>query len=132
MQINQTPTCRLYNKLDESIHHLFCLCEKSQTLWKAIMKWIKDKLNIHITIDNRTIILGYLLKNNYSIPLNTFIICTKAYIFKKAFYQGELIFSEILNKIKSTYLEQKSIPTINNKLTYFNKTWNVCCGLISS
>ena len=129
MKISNTPNCRLCNIHEESILHLFCFCHKTQNLWESLITWINHTLNIQIKIDNFTIVLGYLLNNNYNVPFNTIISCTKSYIFKMAYYQGNLLLSELINKIKVIYNEQKSIATINNKLNYFNKNWNTWSNL---
>ena len=129
MKISLTPNCRLCEEQPENLIHLFCLCDKSVDLWNKVIDWINQSLNISIIINNATIILGYLLQNNYSTAMNTIIICTKSYIFRTAYNKGNLQLSELVNYIKSTYSDQKSIAKLNNKLTIFNKKWNIWSSL---
>ena len=124
MKISETHFCRLCSEHEENMLHLFCLCDNSVTLWNQVLQWIKEKIKIQIALNNKDIILGYLLQSNYSTPINTIILCTKSYIFRTAYNKKNLQLAELINYIKSTYSEQKAIATLNNKLTTFIKRWN--------
>ena len=66
-----------------AILHLFWECPKSVEIWKNVSMWINNKLkiNINTTLNKETIILGYLLNNEFYYPFNTILITTKSYIF---------------------------------------------------
>ena len=123
LKITNTPQCNICNDSDQTIKHLFCECPKIKMLWENIIKWIKNKLNISITLSPLELILGYQHKNNYAKPLNMIILATKAYTFWCAQKNVNPDIAELLTRIETTYNEQNTIALKTSKSDIFNKHW---------
>ena len=123
LKITNSPQCNICKESEETIVHLFCECPKIITLWENITTWIRNKLNITITLSSLEIILGYQHRNNYMKPLNTIILVTKAYIFWCTQKNKDPIIADLLTRIETTYTEQNTIALKTNKINEFNKAW---------
>ena len=84
--ITTDQNCSLCNSNPETILHMFCQCPKTIELWRNVTSWIKNKLSLNInmintTLNNETIILGYLVQGDDYTPFNTILLVSKSYIF---------------------------------------------------
>ena len=123
IHISDNPLCRLCNTTNETLLHLFCLCEKVIPLWVNLQIWIFQKIGLNITLSNSDKILGLLERNNNTIPLNLILVVTKSYIFEHARKGKQLNILELQKKIKSSYNEQKGLAVLKQKLDKFEKLW---------
>ncbi len=124
MNIFDTPLCSFCGNHDETLIHIFYQCDQVRLLWDTIMQWILRKTNININLSEQQTLLGYSSGNNNQIPVNTILICTKAYIFYCARTNKRLNIYHLQDRIKRTYLEQEFVSKRNNKELQFNATWN--------
>ena len=97
----------------------------SKNLLTNVTNWISANLNITIYLDKATMILGYLHKNNYQVPLNTILLTTKSFIFQCSRKNNEPDINTLIERINKTYIEQQKIAILNQSLNQFNKVWSV-------
>ena len=125
MNIIDTPNCRLCNIHEETITHLFCECIKTIELWENLYTWIQRKIGINIILTKTDIIMGILIANDNSKPLNMIIINTKAYIFRCAGYKRNLNILELQWRIKKSYEEQRALAMVKQNIGKFDRIWNI-------
>ena len=102
---------------------MFCTCEKSHQLWQDLKIWLENTLRINIVWDQKTIILGYMLRDKKANPINTVILITKSYLFWCSRKNKDPNILELLSRIKSCIFEQQESAAIPNKKEQFLKTW---------
>ena len=57
--ISEDDSCSFCNKVPETLEHLFITCIYVQTFWKNLLEWYRQCSSEVITIDLRTIVLGW-------------------------------------------------------------------------
>ena len=57
--ISEDDSCSFCNKVPETLEHLFITCIYVQTFWKNLLEWYRQFSSEVITIDLRTIVLGW-------------------------------------------------------------------------
>ena len=124
MKITQDNLCRICKNKPETLKHLFVECQTSSLIWLNLQKWIKNKTNHEIDFTPQTIILGYLMKNNLQIPINTIILVSKSYIFWCTIKNKNPNIFELQKRIKQTYIAELSLANLNFGLSQFTKTWH--------
>ena len=124
MSITTDNNCRLCNRFEETIEHIFINCHHAIQLWININSWLNKNCNIPVNLDKITILMGYQLINNIQIPINTIIITAKNYLFQMAKNNSIPLFNVFLMKLKNVYHEQKTLAIFNNELIEFNKKWH--------
>ena len=96
MQLAKSDQCRFCQSHEESLTHLFFLCEKTKFFYKDLSKFIENKIKFKIPLDILTVIMGYLIHNQHFEAVNTLFLVAKKYLFGCA-YSGVL--PNILNLI---------------------------------
>ena len=129
--ISTSATCRLCNSELESLMHLFVECNSVTGLWRSVETWINIRLNKSIRFSKNTIILGYLNKDNYYIPLNMIIAVTKKYIFKCVVQNYTPNINQLKNKLKREYDDQTNVNQNKNKEIHFFNAWGPFNNLFS-
>ena len=81
-------------------------------------------IEIHDVYNDETIILGYLMKNESSIPFNTILLTAKAYIFWSFTNKKDLHICQFQRRLYNNYLEQSSISKLKDKEINFKNKWN--------
>jgi len=123
MNISDDSMCSFCKKQEETIIHLFTQCQIVQKFWSELKDHIYAKTNILCSFDIVTIILGYLLKNNWAISLNSIIIKAKHYIFKSSSSNKHLNVDEFVKELKHHFQIENYANTIEGNLEKFNKIW---------
>ena len=119
-----SPVCNQCQQSDQTLLHLFTECSTYTPLWDQLQHWIRQTTNINITLNPQKMLLGYLLSDNSSNPINTILMVTKYYIFTTARNSKLPNIIELKKIIKNNYEEQLLLVRLGiNKLEYFNKTW---------
>ena len=124
MNITDNPSCGLCRQNDETFVHLFFECIQTRIFWYTLFGWIFRKTSIVVNISQQQTILGYSSGNNNQVPLNTILMCTKAYIFYCSRMNKHLNFNHLQERLKRIYLEQEYIAKRKNKELQFRATWN--------
>ena len=125
MKIKDDSDCRLCKINEETIIHIYTQCTKVTPIWIHLSKWIFNKLRININFDPTTIILGYLHKNNYALPVNMIISETKSYIFWCCRNELHPNLLDVQTRILERYKEYKQLSILKCTIEDFSKTWNV-------
>ncbi len=118
-----SPLCSFCGLNPETLLHLFFQCDQPKLLWVTILNWILRKTTITINLNEQQVLLGHFSDKNNQIPVNTILMCTKAYIFYCARLQKRLNIFHLQSRIKKTYLEQEFIAKMKNKDLQFQATW---------
>ena len=123
MNIAQDDKCGLCETHSETLEHLFLDCEISKDFLNQLFIIIKTKTKVQINPDKITIIFGYLLKNNYHVPINTILILAKSYLFQCSKKLALPIKTVFIKKLINVYNEQKLLSKIQNRYDVFEKQW---------
>ena len=123
VKISNDSMCSFCNNVPESLLHLYFQCPLVEDLWNNIQIWIYNKLGFNVPLDDKTIILGHLTRDNLYYPLNLIILRTKAFIFQHSKSSKMLNIYMLQRSIKKTYIEQFLLAKINLKEENFTKSW---------
>jgi hypothetical protein len=124
IKIHQTNACRLCNNSPETLLHLFYQCPIVSSFWITITNWLSTKINLNITFDPLTVLLGYFLTDRNFHPTNCLLIVAKSYIFNSAYNNKPLKETEFKKKFIKYFNECKSLSQVNNKSQTFHKHWS--------
>ena len=131
MKISNTPLCRFCNNNNETILHILCHCPRVQTLWQNLLLWIQNILGFPLDLSDQTIILGSMIQDHNYTPINTILLVAKSYIVYCLNKNLHLDIIQLQNRIKNTFLEQKSISVINDSEAKFMSKWNPWLSLVN-
>ena len=124
IKVSDNPTCRLCGTHPETLIHLFVDCHTVQTFWLKLFHWVKLITGIEIPNNKITLLFGYLLRNNYTIPVNTTLIIARNYIFQTARNKKNYLFLDIFKKkLCNIYFEQSNLAVVTDKSETFDKQW---------
>ena len=62
MKLVDSPLCKKCKTSDDNIIHMFWECETVQQIWKDLLSWLKDTLQLEISMDAPAILLFYNLE----------------------------------------------------------------------
>ena len=124
MKISDSDYCRICNSNVETLIHLFVTCGPVKKLWDDLVLWLCDSTSIQLNLQAKDIILGYLLKTDYFVPVNVILLITKLYIFSCAISKSPLNPSHLKKKLKSLYNYEFLIHKEKYKEEVFEKNWN--------
>ena len=79
--ISEDDSCSFCNKVPETLEHLFITCIYVQTFWKNLLEWYRQFSSEVITIDLRTIVLGWRTADPPILD-NFILLSAKSYIFR--------------------------------------------------
>ena len=79
MGISQNNVCRLCNENEETLVHLFTLCNPVKKFGEDLTRRIKTDINRDLIFSSKDIILGYQEKQMW--PANILLVIMKKYIF---------------------------------------------------
>ena len=125
LKITDDSTCRLCDKEPETLIHLYFLCLETQSIWNKLKHLILSKLNIDITFDKITVLLGYQYHDSWSVAINTILISTRAYIFACANNKSKPSINRVITNIENIYKDQLMVAIMNQKKEKFDKQWVV-------
>ena len=103
MKISDSDYCRICNSNVETLIHLFVSCGPVKKLWHDLILCLCNSTSIQLNLRTKDIILGYLLKTAYFLPVNVIVLITKSYIFSCAISKSPLNLSHLKKKLKSLY-----------------------------
>ena len=107
--------CRLCNDYEETLVHLFFECSKSQDLWRAITNWLKNKVNITIEFNVKSVLFGHLEKSKSYKLVNLVILHAKKYIFHCAMNYNFVNIYFFQRRFKSVFYEHFSVLRISTQ-----------------
>ena len=116
-----SPICTYCREHSEKIFHLFLTCPKIMQFWKELKLWLQSKVNIDISLDDRTILFAYSGKDEIK---NYIYVLAKYYIFQNKFISRNINIQGFINILKKKMLSERYIAFINNKLSKFFKKWS--------
>ena len=120
---SDSDKCLLCQSSTESLVHLFSLCPKVAQIWQDLSNWIKERTNINIKFDSFKIIMGYLNRENFFLPINTIILVTKYYIYSNTRTKQCLNIADLQMKVKEVYNEQNLVAKLNCSENKFEEKW---------
>jgi hypothetical protein len=113
--------CTFCQNSEETILHIFCECPIILTLWRNVVKWIKEKLNINIRMDKEMQLFGIL---NYSMnALNVILLLCRFYIYKTKMKEGVPLINLFKKEVKQYFSLEKYIFTKNANIPKFDRKW---------
>ena len=124
MKITDDNLCNICSNSPEQLMHLFLHCPEISQLWLNLQILIKNKTHHQIVFTPQMIILGYQIKNNIHIPINTIILATKSYIFWCSRKKKKPNIFELQKRIKHTYMTELTISQLNFKHENFLRIWH--------
>jgi hypothetical protein len=118
--IKNSPLCDLCKKEQETYIHLFCECEKIQTLWQKIKQWTLQNTGHHLEISQINIILG----TRKTAVLDLIIHTTKMYIYFCKMRENQAPKNEeLIRRVEETRNIEKYIATKNNTIERYERKW---------
>ena len=116
--------CRICKSDTETLVHLFITCEIVRQLWSDLYYWVGHSLNKRLRQVPLKILLGYIMTDNFFLPINTLIMATKYYIFTCAVKQKATSFNVLHLKLKRCYQEQQLLNYEKGKPEDFKRNWS--------
>ena len=123
IKISDNKLCSLCSLQEETLIHLFCNCHITISFWNTVIDWITNLTNKRIVLDNQTIILGYLHKDNNNIPINTLLTSGKSYLFQCSAKNKPPDIFNFQKQFKQNYQTQKTIMSKSLKYEKFHNIW---------
>ena len=123
INIMENDLCRLCNKEEETILHLFAECVVSKQIWNNLQTWIKNVLKINISFTQYSVIMGYQYQDQNFVPINTIMMKTKYYLFCCASMGQPVYFSSLQYELKNLYKENEVLSKINSNYICFENVW---------
>ena len=123
-EIKSKHTCEDSNEIDTVEHFLF-ECKTVKLIWRSIFKWVKQVLNITLSLDKYEILFGIPneTEDTFIKYYNYIILYTKYYIYCHKKKGMNLDLYIILLNIKNELLQKKECYCANNKESMFDKQW---------
>ena len=115
--------CLQCNIFPETIMHLFYHCKKSQTIWNELKTWIRNSTKRTLNIGPEGILLGYFIRDENFLPINTIIMVTKAFLFKSSRKGISFNLKKLQEDLKNVYKEQKLVAKYNFNEDVFDDNW---------
>ena len=117
---------QIFQLWDDSIHVHSIKPQLKQIfqLWDDLILWLCNSTSIQLNLQAKDIILGYLLKTDYFLPVNVILLITKSYIFSCAISKSPLNLSHLKKKLHSLYNYEFLIHKEKYKEEVFEKNWN--------
>ncbi len=124
VKIINNPQCTLCNAHTQTLLHLFCKCEPIIELWNNVQMWINTRLGLNVPLDDLTIVMGYLIRDEIQKPLNTLILSVKAYIFWCSRFNRIPNIYTLQIRAKRNFDDQFAISKIHQKEEQFIRIWH--------
>ena len=114
-KLKETQLCSLCGLYTETLEHLFYDCKVTYSLLLQLTDWLATG-NIHINLNQTTILLGYLHKDNlYHTLINHIILIFKYFIFTKKLQNKEPSLESLKQKLLMYYELEKMTQDIIQK-----------------
>ena len=81
MKLIDSPMCSLCPEIDNLVH-FFCKCNYVNTFWNCLFDWLNNKLNYNLVIDEKLILFGENVVNDYTFVANFIILHAKLFIYR--------------------------------------------------
>ena len=125
MGIVQSELCLMCQSDTETLKHLFCDCSISRQIWNDVRLWIASKTGFILNLSPQEILLGYTMRDQHFLPVNTIIMVVKSHIFSNSRQQKPFDNVHLHRKIKKVFEEQRLLSTYNQTVEKFSKSWAV-------
>ncbi len=118
---------RLDNKCDfckhkeENYIHFFYKCEKIQTFWREVKKWIQKETDTYINFTSSEILLG--TPQDFPPLFDLFLITAKIHIYYCKFKGIIPNLDGFIRRVNNIKCIEKYIAVKNNKIQVYNQKW---------
>ena len=129
--IKDDESCTFCKGPIETIDHLSINCLHSRCIWREMFHYISIHSGVYINLENAEILLGVREKPCDKF-YNTICIITKQYIYACRCRNVKPTFTTLLEKIRFEKIVEHSISISNNKVTEWNKKWELLSHLVFS
>ena len=102
MGIVQSELCLLCQSDTETLKHLFYDCSISRQIWNDVKLWIASKTGFSLNLSPQEILLGYTMRDQHFLPVNTIIMVVKSHIFSNSRQQKPFDNVHLHRKIKKS------------------------------
>ncbi len=113
--------CDFCKHKEENYTHLFYKCEKIQTFWREVKRWIQKETDTYINFIGSEILLG---TPEDTPPLfDIFLITAKMQIYYYKFNGIIPNLDGFIRRVNNIKCIENYITVKNNKTQVYNKTW---------
>ena len=84
MGIVQSELCLMCQSDTETLKHLFYDCSISRQIWNDVRLWIASKTGFSLHLSPQEILLGYTMRDQHFLPVNTILMIVKSHIFSNS------------------------------------------------
>ena len=113
MGIVQSELCLMCQSDTETLKHLFYDCSVSHQIWNEAVDCIKNWFQFELC--PQEILLGYTMRDQHFLPVNTIIMVVKSHIFSNSRQQKSFDNVHLHRKIKK-YLRDKGYCQLTTRL----------------
>ena len=124
VKISENSNCNLCSQYDETIQHLFVLCQKVQSFWNNIKIWLEKKLNLYFDTNPIKILFGDIFSYQKYHPINLIYMTAKHYIFHCSKSGKNLNIFEYQSLLYTKFAEQNYLSHIEMRHDQFKKKWS--------
>ena len=124
-KIVSNPSCHFCEKAEESLLHLFCLCDEVKVVWTSMKEWMK-KNNIGyegLSFSPKNILFNCVHPKPGSV-VNLLTLIVKQYVYRKRCLREPLSKQELKTEFYSVKNIEKFIAIKNEKLVTHEKKWS--------
>jgi len=114
--------CTFCGRVEESIMHLFWECDIIQAFWRNFEKWVKDGLNVDITLNKDLILFGNFEYQDYI--FNNLLLVLKFNIYRCRIQKINPIFTLAQCDLKKAFEVEKYSFGINLNNRKFDTRWH--------
>ena len=118
-----SPMCYFCNEKVETTIHIMWECVKVNKFWKQVCRWIEYVCKIKCKITAVEVITNMSNLEN-TMFIDEVLIVGKQYIYATKCLQGELNVNNLVKKLYTEYVVEKSIAGQRDKYKLFAKKWN--------
>ena len=101
--------------------HLFARCDLVKEFWENFKRWLTDKINTTLEINDKNILFSSFSKSSL---INYLTILAKYYIYKNKFYTQTLNILGFELYVKSKFENGMYISKLNNTFDKFLGKWS--------
>ena len=123
-----SPLCTYCRRSNETISHLYYLCDNVKELWQQLTDWL-ETFSINMELSVTTVLFGLINEDTNSVK-NTFILWTKSFIWKNKFFSDQLNLPTFKSVLKHRLDELKDVYEYKNNETLFKPWINIYNSLL--
>ena len=131
LKITEEPHCIFCSYHVEDIIHLFWECDLVRIFWNNLASWLRRISPIHLILDRKSILFGYIESNKLSFNKNFILIVAKYFIFKCSKEKKQPNNIEFQKFFQHVYNEQMYLARTNCEFEKFSRLWSMFsfCGV---